>query len=73
MISSSSGSEGKKLVQKGKETLLFFSTQRDQTLLMIYINLMPVLVRVIKAIGNPKAPNMIITEENMLLGQAKKS
>ena len=55
----------KKLVQKGKET--------KDLLFLIYICLMPVLVRVIKVNGNPRRPNMIMIEENMLLGQAQKS
>ena len=65
MVSPSSGLEGKKLVQKGKET--------KDLLLLVCIHLMPALVRVIKANGNPERPDMIMIEENMLFGQAQKS
>ena len=65
MVSSLSGSEGKKLVQKGKET--------KDLLLLVYIHLISVLVRVIKANRNPERPNIIMIEENTLFGQAQKS
>ena len=61
MMSSSSGSEGKNkklisTIRKGDKRPIASD---------IYSSQMPVLVRVIKANGNPKRPNMIMIEEGM--------